>query len=252
MPCCLAIQHVEPECPFAIGDAFESAGVSVEVRRVFAGDGLPPDLDGYRALVVMGGPMSAARDDGFPTRGAEMGLLAQALDRQIPVLGVCLGAQLLALAAGGSVHTGPAPEIGWGQIELTRAADTDPLFAGAPSTLTVLHWHGDTYVRPPGAVQLASSQAYAEQAFRVGAVAWGLQFHLEVEGPAVDGFAAAFADEVRGAGLDPALIRSETARALDHLTQHRDTVLDRFAGLAAGAAGAALPDVVAGRVIEPA
>jgi len=137
MPSCLVVQHVEPECPFAIADALRATGLAVDIRRVFAGEPLPADMDDHVALVVMGGPMSAASDDGFPTRHAELRLLADALGRELPILGICLGAQLLAVAAGGSVHTGPQPEIGWGTVCLTSEAQSDPLFADAPEELTV-------------------------------------------------------------------------------------------------------------------
>jgi GMP synthase-like glutamine amidotransferase len=183
---------------------------------------------------------------------AEVGLIVEAMDRQLPVLGVCLGAQLLALAAGGSVHAGPAAEIGWGPVQFTDAAGTDPLFEGIPAHLEVLHWHGDTYVPPPGAVHLASSAAYVEQAFRCGTTAWGLQFHLEVDQGAVDGYLAAFADEARSAGADPEEIRRATPGMLDRLGPFSSTVLGRFARLVAEPAGTVAPALGSARVIEPA
>jgi len=250
---CLVVQHVEPECPFAIEDALRAAGLDVDTRRVDVGEPLPANLDEYAALVVMGGPMSAATDEGFPTRPAELALLGEAIERQLPVLGICLGAQLLAVAAGGSVYTGPKPEIGWGTVHLTESAQSDPLFADAPDELTVLHWHGDTYVRPPGSVHLASNAAYAEQAFRCGERAWGLQFHLEVDGPAVNGFVEAFGDEVEAAGTTPEQIRRATDGSLEWLVPHQRAILARFAAVAAAvAAGAERMDLADGRVIEPA
>jgi GMP synthase-like glutamine amidotransferase len=235
MPRCLVVQHVEPEGPYAIGVALRSSGGSLDIRRVFDGDDLPEDTDGFDGLVVMGGPASATTDDGFPTRRAELRLLVDALDRGIPTLGVCLGAQLLVVAAGGTVRPGAeGAEIGWAPIELSPEASSDPLLADLPPAPTVLHWHGDTYDLPASATHLASSARYLNQAFRVGEHAWGLQFHVEVDAAAVDAFLAAFGGEVRRAGLDPEVIRAATGPSLAALAPLRDLVADRFAGLVVG------------------
>lgn len=234
MASCLVIQHLEPEGPYVIGDALAEAGVAVDVRAVHTGAPLPPDLADVDGLVVMGGPMSAASDEGFASRRAELGLLADGLGRGLPVLGVCLGAQLLAVAGGGTVYPGAAgPEIGWAPVALTAAAGDDPLLAGLPTELTVLHWHGDTFDPPAGATVLASNARYRHQAFRLGARAWGLQFHLEVDRPAVAAFLDAFGADARDAGSDPESIQADSDAALAVLEPHRTGVLARFAGLVA-------------------
>ncbi|MGD0391226.1 MAG: type 1 glutamine amidotransferase [Acidimicrobiales bacterium] len=231
---CLVVQHLEPERSYAIGDALSSAGVDVVPCRVFAGDPVPTDVSGFHGVVVMGGPMSATSDDGFASRRAEIELLTNALDQGILTLGVCLGAQLLALAAGGSVLTGSAgPEIGWGSVDLTEAANSDPLLGGLPSPLTVLHWHHDTFDLPPGVTQLAASRLYP-QAYRAGPRAWGFQFHVEVDHQAVTAFLDTFGDEARGAGSDPDDIDGQTAGCLGRLGPIRDRITDRFAGLVGG------------------
>jgi GMP synthase-like glutamine amidotransferase len=229
---CLIVQHVEPEGPYAIADALEEAGVAVDVRRVFAGEVLPPDVSDVDGLVIMGGPMSASSDEGFPTRGAELDLLADALRLRRPTLGVCLGAQLLAVAAGGAVYPGAAGlEIGWAPVELTAGAGQDPLLAGLPRRLTVLHWHGDTFDPPAGATLLVANDRYRSQAFRSGDRAWGLQFHLEVDGRAVASFLDAFGADTEQAGTTAAAIAGATAAALVSLEPHRTRVLARFAEL---------------------
>jgi GMP synthase-like glutamine amidotransferase len=234
MPTCLVVQHVPPEGPYAIGQALERAGVAVDVRAVGAGDALPSDLTDIDGLVVMGGPMSAGSDEEFPTRGAELDLLADGLDRGVPVLGVCLGAQLLALAAGGTVYRGvTGPEIGWAPVALTVEAEDDALLGGLPEELTVLHWHGDTFDPPDGAVPLATNARYRNQAFRSGPRAWGLQFHLEVDGSAVAAFVDAFGADAARAGSSPPSILADTAPALKILEPHRSRVLARFAQLVA-------------------
>jgi GMP synthase-like glutamine amidotransferase len=214
-PRVLVVRHLDVEGPYLVADALRRHGVEVVA-------GPPDSLDGFDGLVVMGGPMSAHADDGFPTRRAELALLRTALDRRVPVLGICLGAQLLAEAAGGRCHPGDAgPEIGWLPV---RVVGEDRLFTGLPPTFTPLQWHGDTVDLPPGAELLASSERYPNQAFRVGDVAWGLQFHLEVDEDAVAAFVEAFDG-------DPAILEQAPAALAALAPTH--VVLDRWAGLVA-------------------
>lgn len=230
----LVIQHAAPEGPHSIARALTVADVPCTVYRADQ-DSVPlPRARDLAGLVVMGGPASAYSDQGFPTREAELGLIAECLQLQIPILGVCLGAQLLAAAAGARVFPGThGREIGWGPLHLEDDAERDPLFAGLPRDLTVLHWHGDTYDLPPGAVHLASSPKYSQQAFRVGARAWGLQFHIEMDVPAVEAIARAFPDEAADApgGLEGLL--QESRRAVAALAPARDSILGRFARMCA-------------------
>jgi GMP synthase-like glutamine amidotransferase len=230
MSTCLVVQHASAEPAWAAEDALRRAEVTVDVRRTFAGDTVPAHATGLHGLVVMGGPMSAASDEGFATRAAELALLTDAVTLGVPTLGICLGAQLLALAAGGRVFPGDSgPEIGWAPVELTPACRSDPLFCGLPGHLDVLHWHGDTFTLPAGATRLAASHRYANQAFRVGAAAWGLQFHLEVTAPAVDGFLAAFSSDLEPGPAER--IRTATPGALGALVPSRDLLFLRFAAL---------------------
>lgn len=168
----LVVQHVAIEGPYAIADALRRGDVTIDVRLA-GSDPLPASIDGFDALVVMGGPMSAYDDHDFPTRRDELTLLASAVAAGVPTLGVCLGAQLLAAAVGGAAVPGEAGlEIGWGPVWLVPEAKDDPLLADLDGELTVLHWHGDTVVLPSDAVLLASSDRYANQAFRVAPRAW--------------------------------------------------------------------------------
>ncbi len=231
----VVVQHLDVEGPARIADALAAAGVTVDVVRPDLGDALPDRIDGIDALVVMGGPMSARSDDGFPSRQEELALLRAAITAQVPVLGVCLGAQLLAAAGGGAVHAGHGPEIGWAPITLLPAAATDRLFAGFGGPVDVLHWHGETYDLPPGATHLACSAAYEQQAFRVGERAWGLQFHLEVDAAEVDRFVDAFPDDAAQAPGGAVALRDATERALDELGPRRDALLARFASLVVSA-----------------
>lgn len=223
----LIVQHLEPEGPALIATALAERGRAVDVVRVDEGAPLPADLAGHGGLVVMGGPMSAASDDGFPSRMAEVALISDALQRGRPMLGVCLGAQLLAVAAGASIRSGGEPEIGWGTVQVSTGAGGDALFHGLGRELWVLHWHGETFDLPAGAVHLASSAAYPNQAFRMGASAWGVQFHPEVDEAAVSRFVASFGHEA----ADPAAITRDAPSRLSASAAERMRIFDRFAGL---------------------
>ena len=213
---CLVVQHVEAEPPWAISAALSRAGIHADVRRVFAGEPLPPDTAGHDGIVVMGGPMSAYSDEGFATRRAEIALLGHTLAGAVPTLGVCLGAQLLALAAGGSVYPGAdGPEIGWSVVDLSPARADDALLAGlpGPARRAALAWR---HLRPAAGCRAPRPAATATPIRPSGSAgaAWGLQFHLEVTQEAVDGFLDAFAaDAARAPGGSEAIRRAEPVRA---------------------------------------
>ena len=226
----LVVEHARDEGPYRLGDALAAAGLHMRLCQVWAGDPVPQSVADVDALVVMGGAQAAYSDDGFPSRQAEVDLLRKALAAEVPVLGICLGAQLLAVAAGGSARVGSGLQLGWSEVALSPEADRDPLLSGAPERLRVMHWHGDTVDLPEKAVLLASCHRYPVQAFRVGGAAWGLQFHLEVDEVAVDAFMrTASPHEVAAAPR----LRKETPGELTVLAPHRDRVFARFAALVA-------------------
>jgi GMP synthase-like glutamine amidotransferase len=174
----LVLQHIACEPPAAFEDELRARGL--ELVRVELDEGDPlPDWREFAAIVVMGGPMGAYEDGEYTWLAPEKVLLREAVEADVPVWGVCLGAQLLAAALGARVYPGERPEVGLLPVELTAAAADDPVFGAAPARFHTLQWHGDTFDLPPGATLLASSRDYANQAFRIGR-SYGLQFHLEV------------------------------------------------------------------------
>ncbi len=172
------LQHVAWEEPGLIATEAEARGLSIDIRRLDLGASIPR-VDEVAGLVVMGGPMGAYETDKFPFLACECSLIRELVLRNRPVLGVCLGAQLLASALGARVFPGHGPEIGFGSVQLTMEGRQDPLLGPAGPDIPVFHWHGDTFDLPGGAMLLASSADYPHQAFRFGKCAYGLQFHIE-------------------------------------------------------------------------
>ena len=174
----LAFRHVPFEGLGLIETELRVRGLGFDYTDLYLPDAVCPDPAAYRGLIFMGGPMSV--NDPLPYLARERELIREAVARGTPVLGVCLGSQLIAGALGAKVRCNAVKEIGWYEIELTAEGRRDPLFADAAGTETVFHWHGETFDLPAGGVLLASSERCANQAFRVGSYTYGLQFHLEV------------------------------------------------------------------------
>jgi GMP synthase (glutamine-hydrolysing) len=175
----LVLQHIACEPPGVYEDVLRDRGATI--HRVELDEGEPlPDWREFDGIVAMGGPMSAVDDDELPWLAEEKRVIAEAVRAGTPFWGVCLGVQLLAASLGARVYPGPSPEVGLLPVELTDEALRDPVFAVLPRELLTLQWHGDTFELPAGAVRLAGSAAYSNQAFRAGHAAYGVQFHLEV------------------------------------------------------------------------
>ncbi len=203
----LVLVHLEHEGVGTLGRWLPAAGLDLDQVHLHKGDPVPAELpEGYAALVVMGGAMGVGDADRYPWITQELDLIRRTTQAGTPVLGVCLGAQLLAAANGGRVEKGAiGPEIGAGRVYLTDRAAGDPLLEDVPAIADVVQWHWDAVVElPPGATLLAGSPAYPHQAFRVGERAWGLQFHVETTPEMVAGWAANDAAALREAGVDPA------------------------------------------------
>lgn len=155
-----------------------------------------PEPEDIELLVVMGGPMNIYEHDRYPWLIQEKAFLRQVIDKGNKVLGICLGSQLLADALGGTVVRNRCKEIGWYPVTLTKAAMSSPLLHEVPQVIVPLHWHGDTYPPPPGAVMLGSSEACANQGFFFDNRVVGLQFHLEMTQESIEQMISACGDEL--------------------------------------------------------
>jgi GMP synthase (glutamine-hydrolysing) len=176
----LIIKHVEQEGPGLIADALGSSGWKLETVELEKGEALPGDLREIAAVIVLGGPMNVYEVDKFPFLDDEERLIRKALVEEVPFLGICLGAQLLAKTCGANVYKSSEKEIGWYTVKTTRGGKQDMLFRHLPERMAVFQWHEDTFETPDGGMLLATGKPCKNQAFKVGSNAYGLQFHVEV------------------------------------------------------------------------
>jgi GMP synthase-like glutamine amidotransferase len=226
----LVVQHTAHEGLGRFQDWLPAIGIDVHPIHPYLGHRVPPSVEGD-ALIVLGGPMGATDDEVAPWLPATRDLLATAIDDGVPTLGICLGAQLLAVAAGGEVRRGAlGPELGLGVVTVSQP---DQLLSSGD--LPVVQWHFDALVRlPESATLLASSARYAAQAFRVGEVAWGLQFHVEATVEMVAEWARADAGALAEEGRAAADVVGEVAGAVGDLEAAGLQVARRFAHVITG------------------
>ena len=174
----LALQHCWDDPPGYLGEILQEHNIACDIFKV---EEVPmPKLVGYDAIISLGGPQHAADDNKYPYLAEEKALIRQAVEQDIPFLGICLGGQLLAHALGAPVTRHTITEFGFFEVEVTGEGKADPLFQGLPGHQLVFHWHMDTFALPFGAVLLATSENTTNQAFRVAHRAYGLQYHIEL------------------------------------------------------------------------
>jgi GMP synthase-like glutamine amidotransferase len=210
----LVLQHAAPEGPGLIARAVEARELAIQIVRSFEGERVPADVGDAVGLVVLGGPMSVHDADRFPYLRQEMKLIEQGMKAGCPVLGVCLGSQLLASVLGARVVKAPRKEVGWHRVTLNDDGLADPVFKGSESSFMGFHWHGEIFSLPQGATSLARSELTSHQAFRYGTSVYGILFHLEVTQEIIEAMAAAFAAELAELGETTSSLLSDSA---DHL-----------------------------------
>lgn len=226
----LVLRHAQAEGLGLLGNALREVGIHHRYLELARGEPVPRDLRGIGGLIILGGPQAAYDLDRHPFLKAESAFIERALTAGRPVLGICLGAQLIAQTLGARVYAGERREVGWAPVTLTDDAQDDPLFGGVDRTLTVFHFHGDTYELPPDAHNLARSKVYEQQAFRWGDLVYGFQFHVEF----TDSIISRLATEpesrryIEEAGADPQKLVAESPAHVRDLTEVANGVFANY------------------------
>jgi GMP synthase (glutamine-hydrolysing) len=224
----LSIAHQRDAGPGVFADAMQSLGVEHDLWLRAETDSPPRGAASYDAVLVFGGAMHADQDDQHPWLREEKRLLRDLLARRVPLLGVCLGAQLVAEAAGASARRASAPEIGWHDVEVTAEGERDPLLAPLAPRFTAFQWHSYEFTLPPGATPLARSDTCL-QAFRLDR-ATGIQFHAEVSAHDAEAWIADYrsdADAVR-IGVDPYTLQRETRESIREWNEVGRSLCERW------------------------
>ena len=228
-PVVAVIHHLERPFLGHAGPALEAAGVRLDERRLRDGDPLP-GLDEVDGIVALGGEQNALD----PALQAETTLLRTATEREVPVLGVCLGAQMLAHALGGEVRRLPRRHLAWRRLEPTPAAHGDPVLGSLPDGAAGVHWNEDGFSLPPGAVELLRSPDGTGEAFRAGRRAWGVQFHPELDEPALEHWYERWSYALGEAGVTEADARAADREHMPGQAALSDAIFGGFARVVAG------------------
>jgi len=217
----LVFQHVGHEILGNLNPLLKLAGFRIRYVNFDRHPNTKPDLSRYDGLVVLGGPMNVDEVKKYPHLAVEIEAIKTALEREIPILGICLGAQLTAVALGASVGKNAVKEIGWYDVSLTEHGQKDPILKHFEKIEKIFQWHGDTFEIPKGAAHLATSPSCKNQAFRYGKKCYCFQFHLEVDAPMVERWLdiPASLEQMRNAKIDPEGIRKQNHKYIDRSLQ---------------------------------
>ncbi len=237
----LVFQHVAAEPLGTLDPLIRARGHRIRFVNFERDPQAQPEVDRYRGLVVLGGPMNVEDREHRAHLLTELRAIERALRLGRPVFGICLGAQLLAHVLGAPVRRHVQPEIGWYSLQTTEAGRNDAVFAPLGDTHPVFQWHSYTFDLPAGAEQLARTQSCEQQAFRYGESAYGVQFHPEVDQALIERWLAntAYRNEIACAGLphDVDAIRAQTALHADPLRERAEPLFNRFLDLVGRPAG---------------
>lgn len=225
----LFIQHGDPDKAGLLGEVLSDSGIALDVLRPDLGQAVPPFLDGYAGLALGGGGQGVYEKDKYPYLQQEIDLVKNVAVAGLPVLGLCLGGQLMAAALGGDVRPAPRKEIGFFEVTLEDISEYDPLWRGLPRSFPATHWHGDVFEIPPGGMRLGSSAQTPNQLFRYGHALYGFQFHLEMTPDLLDELVEDSRDYLQESGVNPEAMRREGRECLPRLREMAETVFGRWA-----------------------
>ncbi len=235
MPKLLVFQHVAHEILGTLDPLLRGRGFRIRYVNFGRTNYKIPNLDNYSGLIILGGPMNVDQVCDYPYLIPEIDTIKKALDLDMPVLGICLGSQLLAKALGAEVSKNSCKEIGWYEVKKTTEGKKDPLLSQFGDVEKIFQWHGDTFEIPKGAVKLASSKTCGNQAFRYGNKVYGFQFHLEVDKQMIERWLINPENKKELAELegviDPDLIREKTPELINDLIKLSNKTFTKFIDL---------------------
>lgn len=227
----LFVKNIDIEGPETMGGYFGKKGVTVKTVGLDTGGSLPEDFGDLEAVVVLGGPMNVYEEDTYPFLKDEDVFIKKILEQRIPFLGICLGAQLLAKAAGARVGRSPKEEIGFSNIQLTEDGKKDPLFNGIPKIVEIFQWHGDMFEIPVKAELLASSKDCPHQALKVGPCAYGLQFHIEITDKSIREWSEEYWRDKPECAVQKSVMLADYQNKKAQFTRIADKIYENFLGI---------------------
>jgi GMP synthase (glutamine-hydrolysing) len=229
----LVLQHEPHEGIGAWEPIFNTAGRKLVTRNLFAGEKVPleEELCEWDGIVIMGGPMSANDGESLDFIRDELKMIPQILQLKIPLLGVCLGSQVIAKGLGSKVYKGAKKEIGWYPLKLTASAEKDKIFGGLGSSIMMFQWHGETFDLPSGAIHLSNSPLYPHQAFRYTDRIYGLQFHCEMTDSMIREWVEKGQEELARAEISGEKILEDTPKYLSTLRQWAHHIAKKWLAL---------------------
>jgi len=228
----LVFQHVPFEILGTLDPLLRSGGYRARYINFGREPYAEPEIDKYHGLIILGGPMNVGMADEYPHLNTEVRLIKRAIELGTPILGICLGAQLIAKSLGAEVRRNGQKEIGWYEISLTEEGKKDPVLKYIKDARPIFEWHGDTFEIPEGAVHLAQSKTCTNQAFKYGDKIYAFQFHMEVDAALIERWLTtpiyqAEIAETQGA-IDPEVIRAETRQNIEQLGELSEQVFGAF------------------------
>ncbi len=224
----LYLQHIDIEGPETIGEFLDEKGFDAKIVRLNHGELPPTEINEIQAVIVLGGPMNVFEEDKYPWLKIENEFIQKILRSNIPYLGFCLGSQLLAKACGAAVVKSPEREIGFKDVQLSAAGQSDPLFDGVEPEFLAYHWHEDMVQLPDNASLLASSDDCPHQAFRVNSNAYGLQFHVEISDQSIVSWTQAYIADTMKRQADQTAMLDEYRQIQSKFDQTARTIYQNF------------------------
>jgi GMP synthase-like glutamine amidotransferase len=224
----LFIQNGEHDHPGLLGRVVEESGFAMDVIHAWDGEPVPTVANGWRGIVIGGGLMSAYETAQYPFLVDEMRLVNATRDAKRPLLGLCLGAQIMSAALGGKVSANATKEIGFQDVKFTPEAAEDPVWNEVPTVINPVHWHGDVFSLPAGAVRLASSDITPNQLMRIGTNMYGVQFHLEIDYPVLRAMVETDEGWLEAHGVDPDAFLEDAEKMIPQLEPIARGVLRRW------------------------